>query len=104
MGRTHEPRPDGNDRSIDDDRLRAGNDLEVFEAIVSNLRDPELVQFGRVFLLIGITVYVAAIVALSTAGGFGWHGAVGFSATFVPGLLLAWRHQRRRFGLRLAAP
>lgn len=87
---------------MSDDRLRADSDLEIFEAIVSNLRDPELAQFGRMFLLLGITVYVAAVVALTTAGGFGWHGAVGFSATFVPGLFFAWRLQRRRFGLQPA--
>jgi hypothetical protein len=87
---------------MSDDRLQAGNDLEVFEAIVSNLRDPEVAQFGRMFLLLGITVYIAAIVALTTAGGFGWHGAFGFSATFVPGMYFAWRHQRRRLGLPAA--
>ncbi len=88
---------------MSDDRLRAGNDLEIFEAIVSNLRDPEVAQFGRMFLLLGITVYVAALAALTTAGGFGWHGAVGFSATYVPGLFFAWRHQRRRIGLQTAS-
>ena len=88
---------------MNDDRLQAGNDLEVFAAIVADLRDPELAQFGRIFLLLGITVYVAVIVALS-AGGFGWHGAIGFSATFVPGLFFAWRLQRRRFGLRVSSP
>jgi hypothetical protein len=85
---------------MSDDRVQAGSDLEIFEAIVSNLRDPEVTQFGRMFLLLGVTVYIAAIVALTTAGGFGWHGAFGFSATFVPGLFFAWRHQRRRLGLQ----
>jgi hypothetical protein len=86
-----------------EDRLSRERDLEIFEAITSDLRDPEVAQLRRVFLLLGVTVYLAAILTLTTAGGFGWPGVFGFSATFVPGLVLAWRRQRHRFAVRVAA-
>jgi hypothetical protein len=85
-----------------DDRLSRENERELFEAIVADLPDPEVVQFRRIFLLLGVTVYVAAVVALTFAGGFGWAGVIGFSATFVPGMVMAWRRLRRRFSVRLA--
>lgn len=86
-----------------DDRLSRQSDRELFEAIVADLRDPELVQLRTMFLLLGVAVYLAAVVALTFAGGFGWPGVLGFSATFVPGMAMAWRRVRRRFSLRTPA-
>lgn len=77
------------------------SDREVFEAIVARLHDPEMLHVRRVFLFLGITVYLAATLALTTAGGFGWPGVVGFTATFVPGVAVAWRRHRRSFAVDL---
>ncbi len=86
-----------------EERLSRESDLEIFEAITSELRDPEVAQLGRIFLLLGVSIYLAAILALTTVGDFGWPGILGFSATFVPGLVMAWRRHRRRFAVRFAA-
>lgn len=84
------------------DRSSGVSDREVFEAIVARVRDPEMLHVRRVFLILGITVYLAAMLALTAAGGFGWPGAVGFTATFVPGLVVAWRRHRRSFAVDLS--
>lgn len=86
-----------------DDRLSRESDREIFEAIVADLRDPEFVQLRTMFLLLGVAVYLAGVVALTFAGGFGWPGFLGFSATFVPGMAVAWRRVRRRFSLSAGA-
>jgi hypothetical protein len=88
---------------MNDDQLSRESDLHTFEAIISEIRDPELTHITRMLLLLGVTVYVAGILALTTAGGLGWPGVFGYSATYVPGLLLALRRQQRRFALPSAA-
>lgn len=79
------------------DRLSRAANQEVFEAIVSQLDDPELVWMRRIFLLLGLAVYLAGALAVTVVGGLGLPGLVGFSATFVPGLALARRARTRRF-------
>lgn len=86
---------------MNDDRRRRVSDQEAFEAIVARLHDPEMLHIRRVFLVLGITVYLAAALALTTAGGFGWPGVIGFTATFVPGLVVAWRRHRHSFAVGL---
>ena len=79
------------------DRLSQANNREVFEAIVSQLEDPELVWLRRVFLLLGAAVYLAGALAVTIVGGLGLPGLLGFSATFVPGVVVARRAHTRRF-------
>lgn len=82
---------------MNDDRMRHERDRETFEAIVAELDDPELVLLRRMFVLLGVTVYAAGLLTLTTVAGLGWPGAIGFTSTFVPGLVVAWRRRRRRF-------
>jgi hypothetical protein len=79
------------------DRLSRASNREVFEAIVSQLEDPELVWLRRIFLLLGVAVYVAGVLAVTVVGRLGLAGLVGFSATFIPGVALARRAHTRRF-------
>lgn len=55
----------------------------MFEAIVSRLRDPELVRIRRVVLLLGVAILMAAV-AVTIVGGLGWPALVAFCSTFVP--------------------
>jgi hypothetical protein len=79
------------------DRLSRASNREVFEAIVSQLDDPELRWLRRIFLLLGLAVYAAGALAVTVVGGLGLPGLFGFSATFVPGVALACRAHTRRF-------
>lgn len=79
------------------DRVSQASNREVFEAIVSQVEDPELVLLRRIFLLLGVAMYLAGALAVSVVGGLGLHGLVGFSATFLPGVALARRARTRRF-------
>ena len=86
------------------DRLSQAANREVFEAIVSQLEDPELVWLRRIFLLLGAAVYVAGALAVTVVGGLGLPGLIGFSATFLPGVALARRAHIRRFRAMRALP
>ncbi|MDQ4091332.1 MAG: hypothetical protein M3163_13675 [Actinomycetota bacterium] len=79
------------------DRLSRASNSEVFEAIVSQLEDPEVVWLRRIFLVLGAAVYLAGALAVTVLGGLGLPGLVGFSATFLPGVTLACRAHTRRF-------
>jgi hypothetical protein len=79
------------------DRLSRASTTEVFEAIVSQLDDPELLWLRRIFLVLGAAVYLAGALAVTVVGGLGLPGLIGFSATFVPGVALARRAHTRRF-------
>lgn len=86
------------------DRLSRASNREVFEAIVSQLDDPELQWLRRIFLLMGFAVYVAGALAITVLGGLGLPGLLGFSATFVPGVALACRGYTRRFRASRSLP
>lgn len=79
----------------DDDLLRA-NEREIFEAIVSQLEDPEGVRLRRVFVLLSIGLFVLGSVAVTVVGQLGWRGLCAFCFTFVPGLVLGWKIHGRR--------
>jgi hypothetical protein len=81
------------------DRLSRAATSEVFEAIVSQLEDPEVVWLRRIFLILGAAVYLAGALAVTVLGGLGLPGLIGFSATFLPGVALAGRARTRRFGV-----
>jgi len=86
------------------DRLSQASNREIFEAIVSQVEDPELTWLRRIFLLLGAAVYVAGALAVTVAGGLGLPGLIGFSATFLPGVALARRAHTRRFRAMTASP
>ena len=79
------------------DRLSRASNREVFEAIVSQIDDPELAWLRRIFLLLGAAVYFAGVLAVTVVGGLGLPGLIGFSTTFLPGVALARRAHTRRF-------
>ena len=81
---------------MSDDRLSRGSERAIFEAIVSQLPDPELTRLRRLLLALGAALFVVVTAALFVAG-LGWPGVVAFSSTFVPGILVALLVQRRRF-------
>lgn len=83
---------------MSDDRASRASDREIFEAIVSQLDDPELVRLRRTFLLLGIVCFVIGAVAVALLGGLGWPGFIAYSSTFVPGVVVARRICVRRFG------
>ena len=83
---------------MSDDRLIRANEREIFEAIVSQLVDPELVRVRRVFLLLGTALFVLGSVTVAVVGGLGWPGWGAFCSTFVPGMLLSRSMYVRRFG------
>ncbi len=88
-----------------DDRLSRLSDREIFEAIVSQLEDPDLVRFRRIFLVLTAVLYAVGTIGIGVAAGLGWSGVLAFSSTFVPGIAVAQRLQRRRFARRgLGAP
>ena len=80
-----------------DDRLSCDGNREIFEAIVSQLDDPELVSLRRFFLILGVTFYIAGVVAVAVVAGMGWPGVLAFSSTFLPALAVARRVLERRF-------
>ena len=75
---------------------------DMFDAIVSHLRDPELVRIRRVVYLLG-AVFLALAVAVTMVAHLGWQTLVAFCSTFVPSLLLVRRisgRPLRRMGER----
>jgi len=66
----------------DDPKGSAGTRV-TFEAIVSRLRDPELVRIRRVVLLLGLAILAVAVV-VTVVGGLGWPTLAAFCSTFVP--------------------
>lgn len=82
---------------MSDDRLIRANEQEIFEAIVSQLVDPELRRLRRIFLVLGSALFVLGCLAVAVVGGLGLPGMVAFCSTFVPGLLLARSVYVRRF-------
>lgn len=83
-----------------DDRLIRANERELFEAIISQLVDPELVRTRRAFLLMSVSLFILGSLGLAVAGGLGLVGLCAFSSTFVPGLALSWTVYARRFSRR----
>ena len=79
-----------------DDQVSAASSREVFEAIVSQVADPELVRVRRKMLLLAAAAILGAIVATVTLG-LGWQTLLAFSSTFLPGLVAALRIPGRRF-------
>jgi hypothetical protein len=81
---------------MDEDRVSRERDREIFEAIVSQLEDPESVWPRRAFLVLSACIFVVCALAIAVVGGMGWPGVLAFSSTFVPGLLVARRFLRRQ--------
>jgi hypothetical protein len=84
------------DKVMNDDRLRRESTREIFEAIVGELDDPELVRSRRLLLLLGVGVVVLAV-ALTAIGAVSWLSLVAFCSTFLPGLRLARFFLNRQF-------
>lgn len=68
--------------------MSAASSRDVFEAIVSELDDPEAVLIRRKVVSLGAAVYVCAMV-VTVLAGFGWPTLVAFSSTFVPSMVVA---------------
>lgn len=81
---------------MNEDRLRGESDREVFEAIVSQLDDPELLRLRRLFSVLGAVCFCVAAVALGVVASMGWPGVLAFSSTFVPGVIVGRRLVGRR--------
>ena len=81
---------------MNEDRLRRESDREVFEAIVSQLDDPEVVRLRRLFVVLGALCFSVAAVALGVVAAMGWPGVLAFSSTFVPGVIVCRRLVGRR--------
>ena len=81
---------------MNDDRLSWASDREIFEAIVSQLEDPEVARLRRVFRALGALFFVLGGLAVTVVGGLGWPGFAGFSTTFALSAALAHRRFRRR--------
>lgn len=80
-----------------DDQLSREYERERFEAIVSDLVDPDLLRLRRLFLGLGLVLFCLGTTAVAVVGGLGWPGVLAFSSTFVPGLLLAERLKGRGY-------
>ena len=83
-------------RPMSDDRLSWEGDRETFEAIVSQLEDPEVARLRRTFWILGAVFFVVGVLAVTVVGGLGWPGFAGFSSTFVLSASIAQRRYRRR--------
>jgi hypothetical protein len=82
-----------------DDRLSRQGEMDLFAAIVSQLDDPELIRFKRLFAVLGVLLFTVSAVVITAVVGLGAAGVLAFSSTFVPGLIIAERLNRRRFAL-----
>lgn len=89
---------------MNDEGIGAAGTREVFEAIVSQLEDPELAQVRRRIAVLAIAFLVAAA-AVTIIFGMGWQTMLAFSSTFVPSVIILWRKFGRRFSqLDAASP
>ena len=68
---------------------------ERFNAIVSELDDPEWLRWRRFLLAAGVVA--VGVVAIAIVAGMGWLGGVAFASTFVPGLVVVTHIQHERF-------
>lgn len=82
---------------MSDDRLIRANEREIFEAIVSQIKDPEVVRLRRVYVLLSVCLFVLGSLAVTVVGNLGAHGMWAFCLTFVPGLVVGWAISVRRF-------
>jgi small-conductance mechanosensitive channel len=82
---------------MSDDALISANEREIFEAIVSDLVDPELARLHRIFLALSAVLFVLGALGVTIVGRLGWAGLGSFSVTFLSGLLLARRVYAQRF-------
>jgi hypothetical protein len=81
---------------MNDDRLSWASDREIFEAIVSQLEDPEVARLRRAFWALGAVFFLLGVLAVTVVGGLGWAGFAGFSTTFGVSAAVAHRRFRRR--------
>ena len=79
-----------------DDRLSRQANRDAFDAIVSQVEDPERRYFRRLFLILGATLLAAAAVAF-IAAGWGSPVVVAFSASYLPGMVAGERFFERRY-------
>ena len=89
---------------MSDEPLIRANEREIFEAIISQLQDPEVARLRRIYVLLGIGLFVLGSLAVAIVGGLGWHVMGAFCSTFIPGLVLGWMlHIRHLSGLPVRA-
>ena len=81
---------------MNDDRVSWASDREIFEAVVSQLEDPEVARLRRAFWALGALFFVLGALAVTVVGGLGWPGFAGFSTTFAISAAVAHRRFRRR--------
>ncbi len=80
---------------MSDDRIASESTREMFEAIVSQLDDPEVVRMRMIVLVLGAAIFVTAI-AVTVSAGLGWQLLLAFCSTYVPGVLVVLRIVERR--------
>jgi len=80
---------------LSDDRIASESTREMFEAIVSQLDDPEVVRMRMIVLVLGAAIFVTAI-AVTVSAGLGWQLLLAFCSTYVPGVLVVLRIVERR--------
>lgn len=78
-----------------DDRLSRQANRDAFDAIVSQVEDPEHRYFRRLFLILGATLFATATAAI-LAGGWGWPAVVAFSCSYLPGMVAGERFFQSR--------
>lgn len=81
---------------MNDDRLSWASDREIFEAIVSQLDDPEVARVRRAFWALGALFFLLGVLGVTVVGGLGWPGFAGFSTTFLASAAVANRRFRQR--------
>ncbi|HEX2047079.1 MAG TPA: hypothetical protein VHF27_04895 [Acidimicrobiales bacterium] len=80
---------------MNDDRVSWASDREIFEAIVSQLEDPDVARLRRAFRVLAALFFLLGALAVVVAG-LGWPGLAGFSSTFGASAAIARRRVRRR--------
>ncbi len=75
---------------MSDDPLGSVSTSDMFDAIVSRLRDPEVVRIRRVVYVLGSAFLVLAV-AVTIVAHLGWQTLLAFCSTFVPCLLIVRR-------------
>lgn len=73
-----------------DDRIASQSDHDIFDAIVSQMEDPELIRIRVIASGLGAGVLVTVIAVIILAG-LGWQLFLAFCSTFVPGMVLVLR-------------
>ncbi len=76
--------------------MSSASSREIFEAIVSQLDDPEAARVRRLVIVLASMLFVMTM-SVTVLAGLGWYSFLAFSSTFLPGVLLVRRLASRRF-------